>query len=87
MQLSKFTNLLMYGNILKKVKKKSIEFNKKGIKKFEIQVIVAMIMLTCCSERIFNPSRYTGNTIIHVKSIDTKQTNVEYYLLFFNIVY
>ena len=30
------------------------------MKKYEIQVIVFMIMLTRCLERIFNPMRYTG---------------------------
>ena len=30
------------------------------MKKLEIQVIIAMIILTRSSERSFNPSRYTG---------------------------
>ena len=30
------------------------------MEKWEIQVIITIIMLTCSSERIFDPSRYTG---------------------------
>ena len=44
--------------------KKKIEFIKKQewflVKKLEIQVIISTIMLIRSSERIFNPSRYTG---------------------------
>ena len=32
------------------------------VKKWEIQVIMSMIMLTRSSERIFNPNHYTGST-------------------------
>ena len=49
---------------------------KKGIisnTKSEIQVIIAMFMLTRSSERIFNTSNCTGNIILHVESNDTKQ--------------
>ena len=30
------------------------------MKKFKVQVIITIILLTSSSERIFNPSRYTG---------------------------
>ena len=56
------TNLSGYIQFLFK---KIFEFYKKGdffaVKKGEIQIIITMIMITRSSERIFNPSRYTGN--------------------------
>ena len=51
--------------------KKRFEFDKKQIfssEKWEIQVIVFMIMLTRSSKRSFNPMRYTGG-IVHVACI------------------
>ena len=40
------------------------EVNKKqiflGMKKWEIKIILYMVMFTRSSERIFNPMRYTG---------------------------
>ena len=35
------------------------------VKKLEIQVIITMIVLTRSSERISNPSRYTGNNNVY----------------------
>ena len=46
--------------------KNRFEVDKKGIissKKWLIQVIISIIVLTRSSERIFNPMRYTGYTV------------------------
>ena len=37
--------------------------------KWEIQVIITMIMLTRSSERIFSPSRYTGYNYDYAHSL------------------
>ena len=42
------------------------------VKKWESQVIITMIMLTRSSERIFNPSRYTG--AVTVGTFQTRKT-------------
>ena len=53
---------------------KRFGFNKKRDyfwwKKLEIQVILYMVMPTRSSERIFNPSRYTGNKMTMVSTVN-----------------
>ena len=45
--------------------KKDLNSIEKMIIKWEIQIIICIIMLPCSSEMIFNPSRYTDLIIDH----------------------
>ena len=58
-----YQNLSDYIQLLFKKYRKLIKKWLLLVKKWEIQVIISMIMLTRSSERIFNPMRYTGNSI------------------------
>ena len=46
------------------------------MKKSEIQVIISMIWLTRSSERIFNPSRYTGNYLFVIWVLKFHKSNM-----------
>ena len=82
--LSNFNNFINSNDCIGKItsqyirlypvftKKKDFNLIREGlflVKKREFQIIITMIMLTRSSERIYNPSRYTGINLYNDENI------------------